>query len=126
MAKSGNANHKKRYDRYKTQGRREANKKLKQERNEKRIAKFAKRKEEGKSYQYKPNPYKEDSADYTHEALIRHEKTLSKKGEFQRRTSVMRKLQNELDKIAKAEKAAMDKGRRERGRQSPQNDNNDG
>lgn len=126
MSKPGNQNHRKRYERYKNQGRKDANKKLRQERDEKRRAKFAKRREEGKTYEYTPNPYKKDSADYVHEALIRHEKTLSKKGEFQRTTSVMRKLQNELDKIAKAEKAAMDRtNRRERSRQSPRYNNND-
>ena len=50
MSKPG-AN-KKKYDKYKSSGTREKNKKLKAERHEKRMAKFARRKEEGKSYEY--------------------------------------------------------------------------
>ena len=50
MAKPGN--NKKRCEKYKQRGALERNKALKQERNEKRIAKFAKRREEGRCYVY--------------------------------------------------------------------------
>lgn len=38
---------------------------------------FAKRREEGTNYQYKPNPYKVGTSDYEHEKLIRYEKALN-------------------------------------------------
>ena len=50
MAKPGN--NKKRCEKYKQRGALEKNKALRQERNEKRIAKFAKRREEGTCYVY--------------------------------------------------------------------------
>lgn len=60
-----NKKHNERCKTYKAQGRREINKEIKQERHKKRIALFAKRREEGKTYVYKPNPY--DSGTPEHE-----------------------------------------------------------
>lgn len=51
---------------YKAAGRREINKAIKQERHKKRMEMFAKRKEEGKVYEYEPNPYDRTNMEYTH------------------------------------------------------------
>ena len=60
-----NKRHNEKCKQYKTEGRREKNKAIKQERHNKRMAMFAKRKEEGKAYEYEPNPYR-TSMEYAH------------------------------------------------------------
>ena len=50
--KAGNKNHKARCQQYKSEGRRELNKKKKAARHEKRMQRFAERRESGKCYQY--------------------------------------------------------------------------
>lgn len=50
--KMGNKAHKERCKQYKAEGRRELNKKKKQARHEKRMQRFAERRESGKCYQY--------------------------------------------------------------------------
>ena len=96
--KAGNKNHKERCKRYKQEGRRNTNKLKKQKRHEKRMQKFAKRKEEGKTYQYEPIPYKKGSAEYIREENIRSHKNDSKKTEYQIWDSIMRKVQNIVNK----------------------------
>ena len=124
MARPGNQNKKKRYEKYKSSGRKDANKVLRQTKDEKCRARFAKRREDGKAYEYKPNPYEKGSRDYNIEAFIRAEKNQSHKTEYQTVVSTLRKLQNDLDRIAKEEKATMDKtsGKGKR-RQSSLNNN---
>ena len=104
MARPGN--NKKSCEKYSREGRLEKNKKLRQERDEKRKAKFAKRREEGKAYEYKPNPYKEGTNEYNRETLQRFDKTQNKKTEFQRWRSIFAKLDNEIELEKKAAKAA--------------------
>ena len=104
MAKPGS--NKKRCEKYKNSGHREENKRLRQVRDKKQKTKFAKRKEDGKSYEYKPIQYKEGTADYNKEIVIRKEKNMSKKTEYQRLRSIFQKLENELEKERKAAKAA--------------------
>ena len=96
--KAGNKNHKERCKRYKQEGRRNTNKIKKQKKHEKRIQKFAKRKEEGKTYKYEPNPYKEGTKEYIREQNERAEKNKSKKIPCQIWDSMMRKVQNVVDK----------------------------
>lgn len=55
MEKDKHGKHKEGCKKYQSEGRREKNKAIKQQRHEKRIAKFAKRREEGKSYVYNPD-----------------------------------------------------------------------
>ena len=119
MARPGN--NKKRCEKYSRSGHKELNKQLRQERNEKRIARFKKRREEGKTYQYKPNPYKEDTSDWVREKLIRHEKSLPYRHmtEHEKWKSIMRKLNNELAAQEKAEKALQNSGRGKSRRSSP-------
>lgn len=74
MAKIKNPSNKKRYDAYKNSGRRLINKAENQKKHEKRMERFAKRREEGKSYEYKPNPYKEGTDEYIMEESNRASK----------------------------------------------------
>lgn len=104
MAKPGNKNNKARCEKYKQMGRREINKAEKQKRHQKRMEKFAKRKEEGKCYEYKPNPFKKDSKEYIAEANARARKNIDHKLPMSRFDSVMRKVDNYLLKIKNEEK----------------------
>ena len=122
MARPGNQNHKKRYEKYKNSGRKAENKRLRAERNQKRIERFKKRREEGKAYVYKPNPFEPGTPEHIREASNRRRKNVNHKTEYQMVTSMMRKLQNELNRIAKEEKRAMEKTRKGKSQQSsPQN-----
>ena len=91
MARAGK--NKKKCEKYKLSGRREENKRLKQEKDKKRIEKFRKRREEGKCYDYKRH------MDHYTEPSDGH------KTEFQKWRSIMAKLDNELKAIEKEEKA---------------------
>ena len=92
---------------YKAQGRREKNKALKAKRHEKRLAKFAQRREEGKTYEYKPIPFAKDTEKYIIEKNSRRnkmEETWNRKTPIQRFISAMRKCENEVEKIEKENK----------------------
>ena len=104
MAKPGKM--KKKCEKYRNQGRKEANKELRAKRHEAHMKKFADRREAGKTYKYKPNPYKEGTVEYNREVLERAEKNRSKRTEFNMMKSIMRKLQNEINAQKKAAKAA--------------------
>lgn len=108
MAKPGNKNNKARCEKYKQQGRREINKRKKQEKHKKLMDKFAKRKESGKTYEYKPNPYKKDSKEYIREANIRAEKNKDKMLPISRFDSIMQKADNYLLKLKNEEKKLKD------------------
>ena len=96
--------HKAKYDNYKNSGRKLINREEKKKRAEKREEKFKKRKSEGKTYEYKPNPFKKGTFKYREEAMKRQAKNVSKKTPFARHTSLMRKLDNELIAVAEANK----------------------
>lgn len=101
-----NKNRRKYYDAYKQEGRLLKNKEKKKAKHEKRMAKFAKRREEGKSYSYKPNPYKEGTDEFILEENRRRVKNV-RPISIGKWDSVMRKLQNRRDKaleLAKAKK----------------------
>lgn len=90
---------KRRCDKYKNSGHHEINKHLKQERHEKRMTRFAKRKADGKSYVYqsdrtgtKENP----SGPNTFEKGIVTELRDDHRLPYSRWTSIMRKLNNDL------------------------------
>ena len=110
MAKPNKAHHD-RCVKYKNRGQREINKKKTQESDQKRIARFAKRKAEGKCYEYKPlppKPEKDGYALYEWESMKRerYEKVMPyrHKTEWQKWTSIMRKVQNEIDEQLRLEK----------------------
>lgn len=113
MAKPNKA-HKQRCENYKKRGQREINKKIKQEKDKKRIEKFARRREDGKAYKYEPLtppaddvPSREKSA-YLMERKIRAEKNVDHRTDWARNRSYMQKLQNELDKAALEEKKKLE------------------
>lgn len=56
-----------------------------------------KRREAGKTYTYKPNPFPKDSAEYREEQWRRVHKNVSRKTPFARWTSIMAKLENQLE-----------------------------
>lgn len=96
MSRIGNKNRKKHYEDYKMGGHRELNKGLKKLRLEKRLARFAKRKEEGKHYKYDKD-----------NALDTGSNVNSKRGihtPYAKLTSLMRKLDNELEREIETEK----------------------
>ena len=118
MAKPGK--NKPQCEKYRKSGHREENKRLRKLRHEKRMAKFAKRRADGKAYEYKPNPYKEGTVEYNRENAVRHDKCVNKrKTPYQRLRSFFDKLNNE---ISKAEKAAKREAERIKGSKT----NNDG
>lgn len=96
MSKIGK--NKKKCEHYRLSGNLQTNKLLKQERNEKRIAKFATRCEAGKSYAYKPNPFEKGSDKYIIEAKHRAEKNVDRRLPLQKLTSIMRKLNDQIIK----------------------------
>lgn len=96
MAKKGK--NKKACEKYRMSGHKAINKELRKERHEKRLAKFAKRKEEGKTYEYKANPYQKGTDEFVIEIQNRHEKYTNSgtKTDFQKFVSTMKKLDNWL------------------------------
>ena len=113
MAKPNKA-HKERCVKYKNRGQREINKKKKQERDKKRIARFAKRREEGKTYKYEPlTPPAEDATKMEKQLYVRERNFRATKNEdhrthWARNRSLLQKLQNELDKAALEEKRKLE------------------
>lgn len=106
MAKPGK--NKKRCEKYRQQGRREKNKEIKQERARKREERFRMRKEAGKGYTYKPNPYNPESEDkeerkaFALEQKKRSEKNVDRRLPLQKMTSVLAKLDRNIA-VQKAE-----------------------
>ena len=96
MAKPGT--NKERCKRYTASGHREANKTRRQENDKKRTARFAKRREEGKAYEWKPNPFDPETQRRKHveEARIRAEKNGDRRDNVSKWRSVMRRLNNEI------------------------------
>lgn len=62
-----------------------------------REEKMNKRREKGLTYKYKPNPFKKGTEEYLNEEWERKHKNVSKKLPFARWTSIMRKLENQLE-----------------------------
>lgn len=63
-----------------------------------------KRREAGKTYTYKPNSFPKDSGEYREEQWRRAHKNVSRKTPFARWTSIMAKLENQLEARKKAVK----------------------
>ena len=87
--KAGNKNHKDRCQRYKSEGRRELNKKKKAARHEKRMKRFADRKAAGKCYQYDKKKTEKKIKD---RIPIGTNLNSSKKTEYAEWDSIQRKL----------------------------------
>jgi len=102
--KVGNKAHKARCEKYKQTGRRLINKQKKAEKHKKRMERFAKRKEEGKSYKYTPNPYKKGSKEYIEEANNRSRKNEDHSSPVSIFDSMMQKAKNYFEKQKNEEK----------------------
>ena len=80
-----------------------------------REEKMNKRREAGKTYTYKPNPFPKGSDEYYDEQWDRSHKNVSHKTTFARWTSIMAKLENQLEaerKAAKEKKESKKGGKR--------------
>lgn len=111
--KAGNKNHKERCKKYKQEGRRELNKLKKKKKHEKRMEKFKKRREEGKTYSYSPNPYKIETKEYIKEHNLRQRKNKKHKTDVAIWDSIMRKVKNIVEKeksLAKEKQEKMKNG----------------
>ena len=69
-----------------------------------REEKMNKRREAGKTYTYKPNPFSKGSDEYREEQWNRAHKNVSHKTPFAKWTSVMAKMENQLEVERKAVK----------------------
>lgn len=78
-----------------------------------------KRKEAGKIYTYKKNPFEEETSKWLEEEINRSEKRKSKKLPFAHHRSVFAKLDNRMNK----EKAAIAKERHDREKKEKKNQN---
>lgn len=96
MSKIGR--NKKACERYRTSGKKTINKLSRQERHRKRMEYFAKRRAEGNNYVYKPITFAKGTEDYYEELHKRSRKNVSNKTPLQKITSIMRKLDNELER----------------------------
>lgn len=118
MADKKYGRNKKWCEHYKSTGQRERNKALKQKRAEAVKAYFAKRREEGKAYEYKPNPFDKDSKNrrekkrYWNERRRRAEKHVDHRDAISKWKSIMRKVQNEVDAEEEARKRALEDKRK--------------
>lgn len=74
-----------------------------------REEKMNKRREAGKTYKYKPNPFPKGSDEYREEQWNRTHKNVSHKTPFAKWTSIMRKMENELEAQKRAAKEKKEK-----------------
>jgi len=102
--KAGNKSHKARCEKYKQTGRRLLNKEKKAEKHRKLMEKFAKRREEGKAYEYEPNPYKKGSKEYIAEANERARKNENHKLPISNFDSAMQHAENYVNQLKLEEK----------------------
>ena len=87
---------------YKSRGQRAINKAIKQERHKRRLAKFAERREDGKTYSYQKNPYEKDTREWLTECARREEKTHKEPNEYKRYARVFGRLNRDMRVIEEA------------------------
>lgn len=87
---------------YKSRGQREVNKAIKQKRHEKRVAQFAKRREEGKTHSYQKNPYEKGSYNWEAERIRREEKVYKEPNEYKKYARIFGRLDRDLRAIEEA------------------------
>ena len=104
MTKPNNSNHRAKCQKYKNSGRREANKKLRQERYEQKMEKFSKRREERLNSEEEITTPKKKSKKNRRKNTVPETPPYRNKLEIQKWTSIMRKLDNYLEDIKKANK----------------------
>ena len=117
MADRKYGRNKKSCEHYKQTGQRARNKARKAERNEKRIAYFAKRREEGKAYEYKPNPYdpegsRKERKRYFAERKRRAEKNVDHRDPVSKWRSIMRRACNDVSIEEELLKRALEEKRK--------------
>lgn len=116
--KVGNKNHHDRCQKYKTRGQREINKEKKQERNKRRIAKFAARREknEQEKKNYTPqDPETRGSNKMEKLGNFAYRPKMKHMTEFSEWTSMMRRVQNQLDAEAMELKKALEVTNKKKG-----------
>lgn len=104
MTRASNANHKAKCQKYKTSGRREENKRLRQERYERKMEKMALRRRE-KEEQGEKKEEKTKRSGRRKKQEYTPTPPYSNKLPIQKWTSIMRKLDNELEEKKRADKA---------------------
>ena len=87
---------------YKSCGQRAINKAIKQKRHEKRMAKFAKRKEDGKTYAYQKNPYEKDSREWLTERAEREGNVHKEPNEYKWYARVFGRLNRDMKAVEEA------------------------
>lgn len=93
---------------YRSRGQRKINKAIKQERHKKRMAMFAKRRDEGKVYEYEPNPYDRTNMEHAHNFVKDQRETKAfgsyknSMPEFQRMARVFGRLDRNMRAIEEA------------------------
>ena len=113
MADKKYGRNKKWCEKYKQTGQKARNKALKAERAERLTAHFAKRREEGKAYEWKPNPYDKNGSRrerkrWYAESRARAAKNVDHRDDVSKWKSIMRKVQNELDREEIERKKALE------------------
>lgn len=87
---------------YKSRGQRAINKAIKQKRHEKRVADFARRKEDGKIYSYQKNPFVKDTREWATERARREEKVYKESNEYKKYARVFGRLDRDMRAIEEA------------------------
>ena len=87
---------------YKSRGQRAINKVIKQKRHEKRVADFARRKEDGKTYSYQKNPFVKDTREWATERARREEKVYKESNEYKKYARVFGRLDRDMRAIEEA------------------------
>ena len=87
---------------YKSRGQRAINKAIKQKRHEKRVADFARRKEDGKTYFYQKNPFVKDTREWATERARREEKVYKESNEYKKYARVFGRLDRDMRAIEEA------------------------
>lgn len=105
-----NKRHHEKCKKYRSQGRREINKEKRRLRHEKRMQKFAERRENGKAYVYKPNPYDTGDDLWVHtiqknlNEMTYFRNYVKRMCEFQRWARIFGRLENSLKQAKEQER----------------------
>ena len=110
MEKDKHGKHKESCKKYQSEGRREKNKAIRQQKHEKRMAKFAKRREEGKSYTYNPDGAGTNQRRYKVEEA--EEKRAKRTGEYRRWARAYGKLDHAISAERERQRAEEIKNRK--------------
>ena len=114
--KVGNRAHHERCQKYKQRGQRELNKVKKQEKNQKRIAKFAAKREKKEPHTYVPKDPETRGSNKTEPlGSFPWRPKMDRMIEVQKWTSIMRRVQNNIDAEREEVKKALEKENKKKG-----------